>query len=63
MEHQLVVEHSSGCYQACCSCGGWHQGPVALRVSLLREILSLMQAGHGRHVHEAEAEDEDDIPV
>ncbi len=53
MEHLLVVEHGSGCYEARCSCGGWRLRPMVLRVGQLREVLPRMQAGHGRHVREA----------
>jgi hypothetical protein len=53
MDHQLILEHRKGCYEAHCSCGGWHKEPVALRVSLVREIYPRVRKEHRQHAEKS----------
>jgi hypothetical protein len=55
MNHQLIVEHRSGCYEARCSCGVWREEPVRLRVGQVRELFWRVQPEHHRHVQVSQA--------
>jgi len=53
MDHQLVIDHRDGGYEAHCTCGGLEQGPLPSRVNGLREVYARIRLDHRRHVEAA----------
>jgi hypothetical protein len=53
-EHRLIIEYVQGIIRAHCACGAWDKPPVSTHAEKLRNVFTMVEDEHTRHVEEAE---------